>query len=377
MQQTLLRSAAALIALALAGCASRGGTESTVEPRPASSPAVTVPSSGTTSAQTTARWPLATREHVDLWLHGFAMLQEDTTTVPYFRRGYREDQMARRRAANVVTMLDANRDKLRARFAAFPNLVSAQFVALYFQSWDELRQAIDLFLRANGIPITGDANARQVIATLAGYFPTAEDRDWLRLFSQSLEDERVKYYDSYWTTTQQERAPTLARLDSLWQNVDRPKLQKYLNNTRQETGDFLLSLPLDGEGRTIQIGRLNIVTTTFPETPATAEEAVYVFAHEISTGVVNPAVADNITPAQRRAGLADQIASPAAVRTGLMILQKLAPTLADGYARYYLRSANVAAADGDAVRALAQAFPLPDAVRDGIARQLDVVLGGI
>jgi hypothetical protein len=340
--------------------------------------AVALPQKSRAQQTTTATgWRVNTYEHVDLWLHGFAMLQTDTTKVPYFRRGYRDDQLARRRAANVVTMLDANRDKLQARFAAFPNLVSAQFVALYFQSWDELRQAIDLFLRANGIPITGDANARQVIATLAGYFPTAEDRDWLRLFSQSLEDERTKYYDSYWNAAQRERAATLTRLDSLWQNVDRPKLQKYLNNTRQETGDFLLSLPLDGEGRTIQIGRLNLVTTTFPDSPANAEEAVYVFAHEIATAVVNPAVTDNITPAQKRAGLADQIASPAAVRTGLMILQKLAPTLADGYARYKLRSANVTGADGDAVRALEQAFPLPDAIRDGIARQLDVVLGGI
>lgn len=372
MRQTLSRIGTFLAAVTLAACAS-GGSKTTVEPQPAASPAVTLPSA---TSPATARWPIRTRENVDLWLHGFAMLQPDTTKVPYFRRGYREDQFARRRAANVVTMLDANQEKLRARFTTFPNLVSAQFIALYFATWDEMKQATDLFQRANGIPITGDANARQVIATLAGYFPTAEDRDWLRLFVQALDDERTKYYHSYWTTAQQERAATLARLDSLWQNVDRPKLQKYLNNTRQETGDFLLSLPLDGEGRTIQIGRLNLVTTSFPDSPASAEEAVYVFTHEISTGVTTPAIADNITPAQKRAGLADQIASAAAVRTGLMILQKVAPTLADGYASYYLRSANVTAS-GDVVRALEQAFPLPDAIRDGIARQLDVVLGGI
>lgn len=372
MRQTLSRIGTFLAAAALTACAS-GGSKTTVEPQPATSPAVTLPSATSPAA---ARWPIRTRENVDLWLHGFAMLQADTTKVPYFRRGYREDQIARRRAANVVTMLDANQEKLRARFTTFPNLVSAQFIALYFATWDEMKQATDLFQRANGIPITGDANARQVIATLAGYFPTAEDRDWLRLFVQALDDERTKYYHSYWTAAQQERAATLARLDSLWQNVDRPKLQKYLNNTRQETGDFLLSLPLDGEGRTIQIGRLNLVTTSFPDSPANAQEAIYVFTHEISTGVTTPAIADNITPAQKRAGLPDQIASAAAVRTGLMILQKVAPTLADGYASYYLRSANVTAS-GDVVRALEQAFPLPDAIRDGIARQLDVVLGGI
>ena len=36
-------------------------------------------------------WPMKTREHVDLWLHGFAMLQDDTTHPPQFRRGYQNE----------------------------------------------------------------------------------------------------------------------------------------------------------------------------------------------------------------------------------------------------------------------------------------------
>jgi hypothetical protein len=60
-----------------------------------------------------------------------------------------------------------------------------------------------------------------------------------------------------------------------------------------------------------------------------------------------------------------------------MLLQRAAPELADGYASYYLRSARVAFTSGDALAALATAFPLPDAIRDAIQRQIDVVLGGI
>ncbi|HEX9310475.1 MAG TPA: hypothetical protein VF887_06665, partial [Gemmatimonadaceae bacterium] len=48
-----------------------------------------------TTNQATGRpdviWPIKTREHVDLWLHGFALLQEDTTFVPFFKRGYSTD----------------------------------------------------------------------------------------------------------------------------------------------------------------------------------------------------------------------------------------------------------------------------------------------
>ena len=35
-------------------------------------------------------WPVKTREHVDLWLHGYALLTADTARIPFFRRGYRQ-----------------------------------------------------------------------------------------------------------------------------------------------------------------------------------------------------------------------------------------------------------------------------------------------
>ena len=43
----------------------------------------------------------------------------------------------------------------------------------------------------------------------------------------------------------------LAAADSLWQGTYRQKLQRFLNNTQQETGDFILALTLGGEGRTV------------------------------------------------------------------------------------------------------------------------------
>lgn len=60
------------------------------------------------------------REHVDLWLHGFAMLHQDSSLVPYFRPGYRERLMGERQRANATTLLDAHGDRLRQRLAANP-----------------------------------------------------------------------------------------------------------------------------------------------------------------------------------------------------------------------------------------------------------------
>ncbi len=353
----------------LAGCASAGNKTDT---SPLPSPA---------SQQTTSpaiRWPVKTREHVDLWLHGFALFQEDTTLVPFFKRGYRDQMVVLKNRANVVTQLDANRDKLRARLVANPSLVNAQFVPLAFDSWETMSQMVNVFLQAEGDPQRATTREMAVqIAGLAAYFQTQADRDWLRLFMQSLGDERNRFYHSYWTEQQRERANVISVVDSVWQKIYRPKMQAFLNNSGQANGEILLSLPLDGEGRTQSDGKVqNTITVTFPATPSQSLEAIYVVAHEAIGKLASQSVADNITPNDQRNGVGDRYASAAAVRGGAMLLQRVAPELLGGYARYYLTSAkrNIGS---DPMASLAAAFSLPDAIRDAISRQLDVVLGGI
>ena len=364
------RWAAATVVL-LVGCASGGRSA----PEPAEPRAEELPG----QERVGAAWPLKTRPHVDLWLHGFAMVQDDTTQVPYFRRGYRERMATLRRQANVTTALETNRERLRARFAVNRDLIGAQFLALYFGSWEQMRQAIELFERADGDPRRSDnRQAQGVIGLLANVFPTSADREWLRLFSASLRDENDKFYYGYWQNEQRARVPILARLDSLWEYTYRPKLQPYLNNTQLTAGDFVLSLPLDGEGRTVTSGaESNTITTAFPEAHDTAIEAVYVFAHEAISPVASVAVTDNTTPSEQRQGTSDRYSSAALVRGGALLLKRTAPELVDGYARYYLESANARTTASDPLMALAQAFPLPDAIVGAIDRQLDIVLGGI
>jgi len=132
-------ASAGIVALAAACASVGGGTGGTVTGAP---------------DQTTGRpdviWPMKVREHVDLWLHGYAMLQEDSTFVPFFRRGYGTTMTVLKNRANVVTQLDANRERLRSRLAANPQLINAQFIPLNFSSWDELVSVVDIFVRANG-----------------------------------------------------------------------------------------------------------------------------------------------------------------------------------------------------------------------------------
>lgn len=342
-------------------------------------PAVSTGSGASAPAQAQAPakpWPVLTRLHVDLWLHGYAMLLRDTSAVPVFRRGYRDQMQAVRSQRGVTTQLDANRERLQSRLALSPALFNGQFAPMYFANFDQMKQVINLFLQAGGNPgATNDVTLRQFFAVLAQSYQTGADREWLRMFTESLEDERRKFYETYWTAEHGARLGLVRATDTLWQNTYRLKLQRYLNNTQQESGDFILALTLGGEGRTVNFGsRQNAVAVTMPDQDA--REAIYVFVHEVVSAIVITAVNDNTTPVQKQEGLAARYITTGTVRAGAMLLQRVAPELVAGYTRYYLSQAGQSTS-GDISARLAATFPLPDAFRQAFERQLDVVLGGI
>ena len=326
-----------------------------------------------------AVWPVRVHEHVDLWLHGFAMLQEDSTLVPYFQPHYRRQLLEMRSPLRLTTQLDLNTDRLRTRLVANPGVIAAQFVPLYFASWEELRQAADLFLRLDGDPRGArDRRSGQLVATFGAYFPAAADREWLRLFLSSLDDERVRFYDQYWRETQRARGAVFDAVDRLWRQTVAARFERFLNNSQQRDGEILLSLPLAGEGRTLTPPtHLITVAVGFPDDTAKAAEMVYAFAHEIVGSMANAVVTDNTSPAERRSGAADRYSSLAAVRGGAMLLARVAPDLAPGYMAYYLSLARRPASGGDVERSFAATFALPDGLRDALRRQIYIILGGI
>ena len=372
MRGAAMRAAATILAAVLVGCAA-GGLQS------GGSPGASAPAAGRGTISPDGSWPTSTREHVDLWLHGYALLTADTARIPFFRRGYRQRLRDLKAQRNVFTQLDANREQLSSRFLANPGLVNGQFVPLYFSSFDQIQQVVTLFLQSGGDRRSvSDPTVQALFGVLGGSFPSGADRDWLRLFVQSLADESTRFYHDYWSAEQTARLAAREAVDSLWQHTYRPRIQRFLNNTQQENGEFMLSLPLDGEGRTVTFSKQqNSVSVGFPDRPADAIEAVYVFAHEVVNAITATAITDNTTPAEQRMGAGSRYAANANVRAGAILLQRVAPETAAGYMRFYLRSAGLSAPAGDPTTVFASAFPIPDAIRDAITRQLDVVLGGI
>jgi hypothetical protein len=329
----------------------------------------------------TAGWAIRTRPHVDLWLHGYALLQRDTARIPFFRRGYRDRMLTERRRLGVTTALDLNVERLTQRLTTNPALVNGQFLPLYFESFEEMRRAADLFVRVEGEPrAAGSQEGAYYVALLAAAFPSPADREWLRLFTQSLSEENDRFYRQYWTSAHRTRAGALAGVERLWADTYGRRFERFLTNTQQTRGEILLSLPLNGEGRTLPAsgGRPALVAVQFPDDADEAVEALYVFAHEVVIPVVSTAIADNVTPAEQRSGVADRYASHGAVRVGALLLERVAPELAQGYMRYYLRAAGSAVgATGDPRSAFLTAFPLPELIVGAATRQLEVVLGGI
>ncbi|MGH7616043.1 MAG: hypothetical protein ACREPM_02320 [Gemmatimonadaceae bacterium] len=324
-------------------------------------------------------WRLTTLEHVDLWLHGYAMLTSDTGHVPFFDRGYKQQITTLKRQRNIYTSLDANQSELSARFAANPALANGQFLAMYFTSFQEIVNATDAFMRSGGNPRSArDPQMAQEIAMLASIFRQPADRNWLRLFVSSLQDEDTRFFHSYWTNEQQSRGAAYGAVSEAWSSRWYPKVSRFLNNTQQPTGQFVLSLPLGGEGRTVNDSKQsNMIAVEFPKTPEAAPEALFAFVHEAVGNLATEAINDNTTPAEARSGVTSGYVGNGAVRGGAVLLQRVLPDLVPDYMRFYLRTLGRTPPQGDPSTAFAEAFPLPPSILNGLTHQIDVVLGGI
>ena len=329
-------------------------------------------------AAANVQWPVKTREHVDLWLHAFALLQEDTATVPLFARGYRDAVTVVKNQRRVVSDLDANRAQLAQVIASKPALLGAQFIPLYFGSWDEMVRAFEYFGTAQGNPrASSNPEIQAIIAFLAQQFPTEADREFARRLMLAVQSERDKFHHAWWVEQQRERAPALARADSLWQSRWRPALQRFLNNSQQANGDLIPTIAIGGEGRAVPAGKeASQYAVAYPARPDSAEVMLFTFVHEAVGAVSQVAVNDNLTPVQQRSGLGARYSSVGLVRGGALLIERVDPALVERYAAWYLAQAGEPART-NVIAAFEAAFPMPPEMIASMRRQLEIAFGGI
>ena len=297
------------------------------------------------------KWPIRTREHVDLWLHGFAMISADSSPVPLFRRGYQGTLTMARTKANAVTDLDVNRNALAKRLRENPALINAQFLVFSFPNWDDLVATIDAFVKADGDPSGRSHGGRRGVHRARPLFPTQADRDFARMLTNSLQNEKDVFFHAWWVEEMRRRERTLAAVDSIWQREMLPRLQGFLTHPASRGRPHPVARDRRRGTRRDDPRERAQVAVGFPDSPDHAMDAIYAFAHEAVGPLVAPAVDDNTTPAEKRSGLATMIGSYALVRGGALVLAHLSPALAAGYARFYLGLADVTF-DGDPMIAL-------------------------
>ncbi|MBX3134217.1 MAG: hypothetical protein KF689_12620 [Gemmatimonadaceae bacterium] len=345
----------------------------------AAAPADAQRTRGQALAAPTQQWPVKTREHVDLWLHAFALLQEDTASVPIFARGYAERMTILKNSRGVYTGFDQQRSALLTDPVTAKHLLNAQFLPLYFENWQEMKQAFEFFLRAEGDPRrANNRDVQGIVYFLSQTFPRAEDRTWVRKFVDAVQAEYDGFYRAWWLEEFRAREAALATADSLWHSTWRPALQRFLGYTRQTSGDLILTFTLGGEGRALAAGaRTNQFAIAFPPSPDSAEVLLFTFAHEAAGAMAKVAVDDNLTPAQQRQGLGNTYLSHGLVRGGALLVEHAVPGAGERYARWYLAQAGKPVPDGDALAALAEAFPMPDAMVDEMRRQIRLSSQGI
>jgi hypothetical protein len=379
------RVAAASIGLLVVGCSGLLGASTPVAAPPPPAPSISQEVVGQTP------WPVKTRYVLDLWLHGYAMLQSDSARVPLFRRDYRDAMIVAKNSRNITTQLDANREALQRGLRANPSLILGQQLALQEQSWEEMGNDIAAFLTAG--EETADGKKRPSIATtwkrtphpsagttdmmtaLGRIYRTDADREWLKLFALSLTDEHSKFFEQYWREQQRTLRPVLAAVDSQFSQRYLKLFRSYLRGVELPTGEILLSLPLDGDGRTILEGQHSIAIG-FPVSADSSLEAVYTFAHEAVAVVSEQAVEDATTPVEQRSGDALRYVSAADVRGGAMLLQRAIPDLVAGYERHYLSAARVPVSGTDVDAIFVRAFPLKQPIVDAMDRRLNAAMRG-
>jgi hypothetical protein len=345
-------------------------------------PHVVLAQSGTPPAAPLLRWPVRTMPHVDLWLHAFALLSDDSASVPIYRRHYRDSLTVVKNRRNVLTSLDGNRVTLQNGIRN-NGYIQAQFLPFEFTTWEEMRTAGERFLQVGGDPRrANDRETQMKLASFANVFPSAADREWLRLFLTSVQDEQERFFGAEVSGALRTRSAVVTAVDSLWTQVYRSKFERFLNNTSQRQGDMLLSLPIGGEGRTgANRMQRTLVAVPFPERVEDALQSIYVLAHEVTGTLVNGAVTDNTTPAEQRSGAAERYVTLGQVQAGDMLLTHVAPELRDGYQRFYLAQVGAPAVPAGDTKALQAAFDarfvLSAAIRDALKKQIDIVLAGI
>lgn len=331
------------------------------------------PASDTPTPLAADEWRFGVEPHIALWYHGLTLARvgvDDAAPVPIYRSGYAEEaQAARRRLAGGSSPFAQDPTAPGARIVAAGVADRMQFLPLYFESWTQMLQAVDVWRQASGDPNRVSGEAAAVVAFLSSRFPNASQRAAVVEWVGALESERTAFFDAWWREVQPSALATEA--DALWRRLQ-PDLTAFLRYNDASNGRVSLTPALTGEGR-LEMGRGIAVAAVGGRAGDDAREIVGRIIHELSYSLAAEAIRDAVAPARIREIGEDVLVARAAVRAGAMVLERVAPDLVGTYTADYLRAAGADPASST----LIQRFPLPDELVEPLESAVRLATAGI
>jgi hypothetical protein len=319
-------------------------------------------------------WRFSADEHIALWYHGLALAEVGsaaTDAVPVYRAGYAaEAQAARGRVASGSSPFASGAATLGNRLESSGAADGLQFLPIYFETWQQLRQAVDIWQQADGDPNrASDPQTQAVIAFLSQRFPNRTQMSAVVEFVNALEQERASFFSAWWRDTQP--MATAAEAQTLWRTLQ-PQLTPFLRYTDAGGGHVTLVPALRGEGRA-ESGRGVAVVAVGGRSGEDERAIVGRVIHELAYSLAGEAVRDAVAPARIREIGEDVLVARAAVRAGAMVLEEIAPELLDAYTAEYVR-----AAGGDPARtSLIAQFDLPSELVQPLRDAVRLATAGI
>ncbi len=335
---------------------------------PAVGPAAAAQSPGSGALESRGPWLVVDDPFADLWFHCLAVIgNEGYGPLPLYNHAYATRIREAQRQAGPITARPRSAIELRRRLERDSVLELVHFVPLYFVGRDPpivlraLREALSATAagpaaESRSIPSPVSATARAVVAALSS--PSAR-ATFLALIEAADEEWRVVVRLRLGTTAH-ERQQRIDGLQHAWNDdVIGP-----LSTALGARGTIIVSDALGPEGRTVRgVGDVPIVAVGRNERSADPLAPLFAVVRELSFPLAHATRGPLNGAGDRTAS--ERASDILATRGGAMLLDALAPALADRYRAVF----QVSAATPE--RSFATTYPLDSADESRLRRVVE------
>ncbi len=329
---------------------------------------------------TDGRWVVASLPQVDLWYHGLAVVGfQGFGPLDYYDRGYAERVRAEKERQGVFpTALDGNASRFRAAFERDSTFEVLHFLPLYFASAGRAAMLEALRAVAGGAdPASAtDPTARFGASVAAMLLTRPAQRELLVEFVDALEEEWDSFYSEYWTGITAANMESFRRIQAEWDGRFAPALAAYQSNVNLQRGAIIVSAALGEDGRIFEGDendpRDNLVAVRLRSDAPDA--SLYSAVREMCYPVVRRALVASEVDRRDRVS-AERESSRAAVRCGAMLLERVAPQLANGYMQSFPSLAPAEAEPEEVTQEFLRAYPIDPSLELALRTELERVAG--